>query len=188
MAGEMQSRRTRCFEGRALRCRREAHLVPRQVESDHAAACEIPGDPSQLHVFAGGVLPHRTDDRDRLDQARVQPRQDRPDHLLHGQTVPKVQSRRPAHLEVVDVLGGGIDAQLQRDPFERFLGLHQGDRGLEVLDVLGLAGAVVGRDHPKPSPARQLLRGGDAYGTVEMRMQLGFLPAEIRRVGDYVSE
>jgi len=169
-----------------VRCSPAARAASKAGRCGVAAAREIPRDARQLHVFVGGVLAHRADDRDRLDRAGVQSREDGPDHLRHREAALQVQAGRPAHLEVVDVLGRGIDAQLERDPFERFLGLHHGDCGLEVLDVLGLAGAIVGRDHAKPLIARKLLRGGDTHRTVEVRMQLGFLPAEIRR--GYVSE
>jgi hypothetical protein len=57
-----------------------------------------------------------------------------------------MQSRRPADLQVIDVLGGGVHAQLVRGPFQRRLGLEDGDGVVEVADVLGLGGAVVGCD------------------------------------------
>jgi len=132
------------------------------------------------------VLTHRAHDRDRLDRAGVQPRKDGPDHLFRRETAPQVQPWRPPHLEVVDVLGRGIDAKLVCDALESFLGLHYSNCRVEVLDVLGLAGAVVRGDHGKPAFAGQLFGGRGTHRTIQMRMQLGFLPAEIRR--GYVSE
>src|SRR5438309_3024328 len=97
-----------------------------------------------------------------------------------------MQAGRPPRLQVVDVLRRRVDAQLVRNTFEGARGLHHRDGVVEVLDVLGLAGAVVGRDHPEPSTARKLLRGGYSHRAVEVAVQLGLLPAEIRR--RYVSE
>src|SRR5438046_10722767 len=91
-----------------------------------------------------------------------------------------MEAWRPADLEVVDVLGGRIEAQLERDPLQRLFGLHDLDRRLEVADVLDLARAVVGRDHPQAGATGQFLRGQDAHSAVEVQIQRGRLPATTR--------
>ena len=128
------------------------------------------------------MLPHRAHDGDGADGAALQAPEHRLDHLLDAQSPPQVQPRCPAHLEVVDVLPRRVVAQLARDAFERLFGLHHRNCRLEVGDVLGLAGTVLGRDHAKPLPARELLRRGHAHGSIEVRVQLGLLPAEVRRI------
>src|SRR5229473_2394533 len=102
------------------------------------------------------------------------------DHPLHAEPAAQVQSWGPADLEVVDVLRGRIHAQLVCDALERGLRLHDSDRGVEILDVVGLAGAIVRSDHPKSLLARQLFGSRDAHRAVKMRVKLGLLPAEIR--------
>src|SRR5438552_15992393 len=97
-----------------------------------------------------------------------------------------MQAGRPPDLEVIDVLGLGITAQLVGDALQRLLCLHACDGVVEVLDVLGLAWAVVGGDHSKTRPPGKLLRSGNSHRAIEVAMQLGLLPAEIRR--RYVSE
>jgi hypothetical protein len=59
-----------------------------------------------------------------------------------------VQAWRPPHLEVIDILGRRVDAQLERDTLQRGGGLENGDGIVEVGDVGGLRWAVVWRDQP----------------------------------------
>jgi len=90
-----------------------------------------------------------------------------------------VQPGRPAHLEVVDVLGRRVDADLIGDALERRLRLHHGDRVVEIADVLGLRRAVVRRDHPgRAAEVPQLGGGRNANSTVEMTVQLRLAPRQ----------
>src|SRR5438093_991876 len=118
---------------------------------------------------------------DALDDARL-PRADHAvgdalDHLGHCQAAPQVQPGCPAHLEVVDVLGRRVDADLVRDALERRLRLHHSDRVVEIADVVGLGRAVVRRRHPgRAAEVPQLGGGRHAHGTVELAVQLRLAP------------
>jgi hypothetical protein len=96
-----------------------------------------------------------------------------------------MKARRPPHLDVFDVLGRRVEAHLERDSLQRGFGLHDRDRVGEVPDVVGLARAILGRNHPETRASRQLFGGRNPHRTVEMRVQLGLLPAE--KPGRYVS-
>ena len=181
VAGQMEPGRAGRRESRGVRRRGVENLVAREVEADHFP-CEAAGDLRQLDVLVGRVLPHRADDGHRLDRSGLEAGQHCLDHPLHGQPAAQVQSRCPPHLEVVDVFGSGVLAQLPRDALESGFGLHHRDRVVEVRDVLGLAVTVVGRDHPKALPSGQVLRRGQAYCSIQVRVQLGFLPAEESRL------
>ena len=113
---------------------------------------------------------------------RCKESEDRADHVRNGEALGQVQPRRPPHLEVVDVLSRGIDAQLQRRALERGRGLHHRNRVGEVGDVFSLRSAIRRRDHPqRPGQVEPLLsgklRGGrQAHRTVEVAVQLRLTP------------
>jgi hypothetical protein len=143
VAGEVEAGRTGGFEGRSVGGDREARLIARQVEPDHAPAGKAARVARQSDVLFRSVLAHTTDDCHRSQRRRLEAAEDSSDDLGHREAAAQVQSRRPADLQVVDVLGGGVRAQLVGGAFQRRLGLEDGDRVVEVADVLGLGGAVV---------------------------------------------
>jgi hypothetical protein len=146
VAGEVETGRTGGFEGRSMGGHREARLIARQVEADHAPAGKAARLARQRNVVFRRVLAHGADDGHCAQWRRLEAAEDGADDLGHREAAAKVQPRRPAHLQVIDVLLRGVHAQLVCDPFQRRLGLEDGDRVVEIADVLGLGGAVVGRD------------------------------------------
>src|SRR6266853_723916 len=104
MAGEPQARRARRFECRALRRRGVADLIARKIEADHPAAREASRFARERDVVLRRVLPHGTDDGDRIDRSGANARQYRGYYLLGGQAIAQVKSWSPADFEVVDIL------------------------------------------------------------------------------------
>ena len=104
VAGEPQSRGTRRIECRSQRDGRVANLVAGKIETDHPTTRVPSGLPGQRDVFLDCVVPHRAYDRDCAQRCRREPREHGLDHLGYRQPTFGVQSRRPANLEVVDVL------------------------------------------------------------------------------------
>src|SRR5712692_8664085 len=182
VAGQMEPGSAGGLESAPVGPGGEAGLVPGQVEADQAAAGVDAGLAGQRQVVLGVVLAQPAGDGHRPQGRRVQPAQDRLDHALDAEATPAVQERRPADLQVVDPLGGGIGAQLVGRPLQRRLRLQDRDHGFEVGDVGGLGGTV-GRGHQaqgageiEPLLGGQLLRGGGPDRTVEMTVQLGLTP------------
>ena len=104
-----------------------------------------------------------------------------------------MQPRRPAYLEVVDVLGRGVNAELIRGALQRLGRLQDRECVVEVRDVSRLRGAVVGGCQAKrPGQVQalapgQVFRRGGPNRTVEVTVQLGLQPrVEVGRLAQPV--
>ena len=140
--------------------RGKANLVAGQVEPDHTSPRKLARLDREGDVVVDCVMAHGAYDRNRTQRPGGQSRKHCLDHLGHGQPVAQMQPRRPSHLEIVDVLRGRIDAQLEGDTLERRRCLQHGDRVVEVRDEGRLRRTIRRRHHPQGAREVQALGGG----------------------------
>ncbi len=89
--------------------RGEADLVAGQIKAHDTPPGKVAGLSGERDVVFHTVVAHRAHDRDRAQRRSGEPAHHGADHLRHRQPIAQMQSRRPAHLQVVDVLGRRID-------------------------------------------------------------------------------
>src|SRR5438132_722194 len=188
VACEPQPRLPCCVESRARHGGR-AQLVTREVESHDASTRKPTRLPGQRHILLDAVGAQGADDRHGGDRSHGQPREHRLDHLLHRKTAAHVEARCPPHLEVVDVLGRGVEAQLICRALQRRRGLHHSDRivftvaGGEAFGFLGPNGAgktstmrMIGGVSPVTAGVLTIFGLDPAQHGAQIRARLGVVP------------
>ena len=167
----------------------EALLGAGEVDRD-----EPVGDAVRLEVAherevrLGRVRAHQRGDQPDLDPGRRRrapgATRRRLDDLPAGQALGRVEQRRPADLGVADVVARLVLDEVARDPVDRLVVLHEGDREVEGLEQLGLVGRLVGPDEDASHAgegrrgvdaprAGDVERGVDPERAVEVEVQLG---------------
>ncbi|MEA2655181.1 MAG: hypothetical protein QOI23_546, partial [Chloroflexota bacterium] len=113
------------------------------------------------------------------------------DHLSFREPIAQMKPRCPSDLEVIDVLGRRVKAELESCTLQRCGSLKHRYRVIEIGDVSGLRRTVL-RCHQAQRPSEiesllccELLGSRGAHRTIEVTVQLSLLPGLVLA---YVSE
>jgi hypothetical protein len=159
--------------------RRIPNLVAGEVEAHYTAAGKPTGLFGERDIVLDRVLAHRAHDGDRAKRGCGKAGEDRCYHVRYRQPVEQMEPRRPANLQVIDVLGSRIDPELERRTLQRFGGLQHGDRIVEVRDVCRLGRTIRWGHQPERAwqvqalLGSELFRGRRPHGAIEVAVQLG---------------